>query len=326
MKMLRLPLTIVIALLVGCLAVPGPGTAAGQVVSGVCVMTFNVRRQNTFPWEANPWSGRRDDVAATIQGFGPDLLGVQEAYPGQVEDLQDRLEGFSTFGRPRSDSFFGDETVTVFYKSDRFTKLDGGHFWLSETPDEVGSKHPDADLPRVVTWVKLRDDDAAGRELFWMNAHWSHVSASARQFSGTLMREKIRELSSGLPVIVTGDFNANETGLAYRNLVGTGPDALTNAYRAKNPTPDGQEGTFHAFEGTTAGKPIDFILTSDDFAAYSASINRASFGGDFPSDHFPVQTALLWQTPGDDSAVVPEPAAGLALLCGAALLPRRRRP
>ena len=32
-----------------------------------------------------------------------------------------------------------------------------GHFWLSETPEVVGSKGWDAALPRVATWVKLTD-------------------------------------------------------------------------------------------------------------------------------------------------------------------------
>jgi len=35
--------------------------------------------------------------------------------------------------------------------------LRDGTFWLSETPEKVGSKGWDAALPRIMTWVKLKD-------------------------------------------------------------------------------------------------------------------------------------------------------------------------
>ena len=47
--------------------------------------------------------------------------------------------------------------MALYYKQERFGKLDAGHFWLSETPDTVGSKSWDTSLPRMVTWVKLAD-------------------------------------------------------------------------------------------------------------------------------------------------------------------------
>ena len=37
------------------------------------------------------------------------------------------------------------------------TRLFAGNFWLSDTPDVVGSRGWDAKLPRIVTWVELRD-------------------------------------------------------------------------------------------------------------------------------------------------------------------------
>src|SRR4051794_13304033 len=52
-------------------------------------------------------------------------------------------------GRGRLKPPLKDETGAI-------EKLDGGHSWLSETPDRAGSKGWDGSLPRMVSWVKLR--------------------------------------------------------------------------------------------------------------------------------------------------------------------------
>ena len=55
-------------------------------------------------------------------------------------------------------------------------------------------------------------------------------------------------------------------------------------------------------------RDIDFVLHDDYFQTAEATIVRTSFGGRYPSDHFPV-TALLFPR------AVPEPATlGLLVL------------
>ena len=47
------------------------------------------------------------------------------------------------------------EMCGVFFKTARFELFDGGHFWLSTTPEKPGSREWGAISPHMVTWVKL---------------------------------------------------------------------------------------------------------------------------------------------------------------------------
>lgn len=117
------------------------------------VMSFNLRFDHP-PDGEHRWPRRADQVAELIRFHHPDLLGVQEALPLQVTDLEEQLDGYEWFGAGRE----GDsgETSAVIYRKKRFELLDGNTFWLSETPDEP-SRGWDAKHNRVVTWGRLRD-------------------------------------------------------------------------------------------------------------------------------------------------------------------------
>ena len=94
----------------------------------------------------------------------------------------------------------------MFFRKDRFTLLDSGTFWLSETPEVVGSLGWDGACERIATWVVLRDRD--GRELFFIDTHLDHVGQVARDEGVSLLMKRIETLSGGRPVILTGDFNS----------------------------------------------------------------------------------------------------------------------
>ena len=65
----------------------------------------------------------------------------------------------------------------------------------------------------MVTWVELRDNN---NPAFNFVVHEHALGPRQRRRpaskSATLMRQKIRELASGIPVILTGDFNADQGG------------------------------------------------------------------------------------------------------------------
>ena len=111
--------------------------------------------------------------------------------------------------------------MAIFYRKARFEKLDGGHFWLSETPDRAGSKSWDSSLPRMVTWVKLRDrTNPEARPIAFFNTHFDHRGPKARVESARLLRKKIEELGEGCRVVLTGDFNSGDGSEPYRTLFG----------------------------------------------------------------------------------------------------------
>ena len=64
-------------------------------------MTYNIRLDLASDGP-NAWPQRKDAVAALVQSHGTDLLGVQEALPAQLADLDARLPGFARFGAGRN--------------------------------------------------------------------------------------------------------------------------------------------------------------------------------------------------------------------------------
>jgi len=119
------------------------------------LITYNIR-MNTSGDGEHAWPYRKDDVAALFRFHRADIFCVQEALPEQMDDLQAAFPDFTYEGVGRDDGKRLGEFSAVFYKNKRFKKLDGGTFWLSETP-EACSFGWDAACRRVCSWVKLED-------------------------------------------------------------------------------------------------------------------------------------------------------------------------
>src|SRR5262249_3779128 len=145
----------------------------------------------------NHWDKRKEFMVEVINKFGPDLLGTQETLSFQRNFLAERLPGYGCVGVGRDDGREKGEMMALYFKLDRFRKLDEGHFWLSETPETVGSKSWDSSLPRMVTWVKLEDKQIGDSPLYFFNTHFDHMGPKARLSSARLLRQKIIELASG---------------------------------------------------------------------------------------------------------------------------------
>ena len=81
------------------------------------VMTYNIRLDVSSDG-ANAWPLRKDFLASQIQFYEPDILGVQEAMPHQVTDLEQLLSQFSHVGMGREGIGKG-ESSTIFYKTEK---------------------------------------------------------------------------------------------------------------------------------------------------------------------------------------------------------------
>jgi endonuclease/exonuclease/phosphatase family metal-dependent hydrolase len=274
-------------------------TLVGAEPAAVRVMSFNLRYGTANDGE-NRWENRRDFLVETVAAFDPDLLGTQETLAFQKEYLTEHLQGYTAFGIGRERGDDSGEMTAILYRTARFEKVDGGHFWLSETPDVVGSQSWDTSLPRMVSWLKLKDMQADGEPVLWMfNTHFDHRGEQARRESATLLRRKIAEITSGERTIVTGDFNAAEGSVPYQNLFAAGEDGrplLIDTWRAVHPERQQNEGTFSGFDIERVGaNRIDWIGCTRDWEIVSAGIDRTSRDGRTPSDHLPV-TAVLSAT------------------------------
>jgi endonuclease/exonuclease/phosphatase family metal-dependent hydrolase len=286
-------LQIVLCFVPLCVMVPGRVTA-DDAPTDVKVMSFNIRYGTARDGE-NHWDRRKDFLADTVKAFGPDLLGTQETLGFQRDFLAKKLAGYGVLGVGRDDGKEKGEMMAVYWRDARFEKTDGGHFWLSKTPDDAGSKAWDTSLPRMATWVLLKDRKG-GKDVLFLNTHFDHLGTEARAESAKLIREKVLTLGKGCSVIVTGDFNAGEGGAPYKALFGPREkeeSPLLDSFRVAHPKKGEAEGTMSWFRaGPSKGDRIDWIGVSRDWRVISAGIDRTEKGGRTPSDHFPV-TAVL---------------------------------
>lgn len=277
-----------------------PTKGAGDM-EPIRVMSFNIRYGTANDGD-NHWERRKDFLMETIRAFDPDLLGTQETLAEQKQYLLEHLPGYIAVGVGRDDGKEKGEMAALFLRSARFEKLAEGHFWLSESPETVGSKGWDAALPRIATWVQLKDLKATRADgnkpstLLFLNTHFDHRGKEAREQSALLIRNRVPKLAMGASWIVTGDFNASPAEGPYKNLFGAedqNDPVLVDTYRSMHPSAVPDEGTFSGFLASqTQGPRIDWIGCSPDFQVLDARIDRTQKDGRTPSDHFPV-TAIL---------------------------------
>jgi endonuclease/exonuclease/phosphatase family metal-dependent hydrolase len=274
----------------------GQPPANDQAPAELRVMSYNIR-YGTASDGVNHWDRRKEWLAETIKAFGPDLLGTQETIGFQRDYLAQQLPDYAVLGVGRDDGKEQGEMMALYYREDRFEKLAEGHFWLSETPEVAGSKSWDSSLPRMVSWVKLRDRRSGQRRpLVFFNTHFDHRGPEARLQSARLLRKQIRELGKDCAVLVTGDFNAGEGSAPYQALFAQIDDQTSpvrDCFRLAHPERGRNEGTANGFAaGQTSGARIDWIAASSEFEVKSIEIDRTQRDGRTPSDHFAVKAVL----------------------------------
>ena len=261
------------------------------------VMSFNIRYDrsdsgDTVSGDPDHWPDRRPLLIELLERERPTLLGIQEALYGQLPAIEEALPRHRSIGYGREGGS-GGEYSAIFYDTTRLEVLEWDQFWLSDTPDLIGSATWGNTVTRIVVWARLRDL-ASGTEFAMINTHFDHQSEPARIRSADAMIELLDggELDA-LPTIVTGDFNsaAKDSG-AYRTLVEDGPMADTWDAAEEQRTP--AWGTFPGYEDPVEdGDRIDWVLTTDDLVTRAAAINvwRDDMGA-YPSDHAPVQALI----------------------------------
>ena len=243
------------------------------------IMSFNIRYDNEADGP-NRWAQRRSSALALIHDEDPDLLGVQEALPNQLADLQAGLPGYdvASFGR---DGPWAGERLALFSKR---PLVSSGGFWLSETPDRP-SVGWDASLARVAVWGRAQ---SAVGPVSVLVTHLDHLGPQARRASAHQLKAWLA--AQGGPAIVLGDFNADPAGPAHQILVGPQAPPLRDAYAELHREESG--GTFHNWGEMFVPHRIDWILCTPHFDVLEAQILRARPGGQWPSDHYPVSAVL----------------------------------
>lgn len=282
-------LIVLVALVLGACA--GPRPASGPEAP-LRVMSFNLRL-NVASDSANAWPHRREAAAALVSEA--DVVGVQEALPGMLADLDADLPGYARIGVGR-EAGGGGEYSAVLYRTDRLDRLDDGTFWLSETPEIPGSQSWDAALPRIATWGRFRDR-ATGDTLVVVNTHFDHVGETARRESARLILSRLDALAQGAPLVLTGDFNVPDDSDVYRVL--TDGTRLRDARLASEAAPTGVPETWQNFGRDPLERRIDFVFVRGPVRVLAFATRDETIGdvlgtanGRYPSDHFPVEATV----------------------------------
>jgi endonuclease/exonuclease/phosphatase family metal-dependent hydrolase len=252
------------------------------------VMSFNLRFASTT--EPNSWAVRRPVMRELLHRERPHVLGTQEGLYQQVRDIAADLGAdHAWIGTGRAGGS-RDEFVAVFYDTLRLTPMEYDHFWLSDTPEVIGSNTWGGACIRMVTWVRFRDVRQGGREFYLLNTHLDNASQYARSRAASLITDRIAGLDRSLPVVVTGDFNtAAHRNPVYDTLLGAG---LVDTWDTAEEH-SALYGTFHGYRPLKPnGDRIDWILATPGVSAHRASVNTFSHNGQFASDHLPVQASL----------------------------------
>ncbi len=251
------------------------------------VLSFNIR-YDTPADGADAWPARRADVLAYLRERAPDIVGVQEALRGQLDDLGAGLPGYREVGVGRDDGRTGGEYAAILYRAGRFRLLASGTFWFSDTPLVPGSRSWGNRVTRIATWARLHDL-GTGRSFHVYNVHLDHESQPSRERSVAALLDSIRlRRHADEPVLVTGDFNAGEDNPAARAMAPRFRDTFRDAHPRESVV-----GTFNAFRGDSLGAKIDFVFADGGFETVDAAIDRPrTAAGRHLSDHFPV-TALV---------------------------------
>lgn len=254
------------------------------------IMTYNIRLSLESDKE-NSWENRKEDALALMSYYHPDIMGVQEAVPQQMKDIQNSLKDYGFVGVGRDDGKDKGEYSAIFYDKNKLEVLQSGTFWLSETPD-VPSKGWDAAYNRICTYALFKTKK--GGKKFWsFNLHFDHIGNVARVNSAKLILEKMKELNpKNLPVTLTGDFNLTDTTKPIQII----SKSMTDSYYHSEKPHYGPKGSFQAFDiNTPAKERIDYVFVKGFKVISNRTINDRRENLLYPSDHFPVLAELKFE-------------------------------
>ncbi len=253
------------------------------------VASFNIRYDNPNDGD-NRWELRKEHVFQFMRDNQLDIIGYQEVLYSQLLDLQENLDEYDYISVGRDDGDKAGEAVTIAFLKEKYEKLDGGTFWLSEYPDSIGSVGWDAALTRIASWAKLKDK-RTDMVFMVVNTHFDHIGVEARKNSALLIISKIKEIVGEYPAVVMGDFNVNDQSDAYATIT-TNEFVLNDSHKIAEST-EGLSYTFHNFgridEDEDGGQKIDFIFVTPSIRVLKSNIPSAQVDSVlYLTDHNPV--------------------------------------
>ena len=265
------------------------GVVSCNRTSEIKVMSYNIRLSSGTEKADSiyHWEHRKQASLNLMHEENPTVFGLQEACPDQMDYMVENLPEYGYIGVGRDDGKRKGEFMSIFYKKEEVEFIDGGTFWLSETPDQV-SKGWDAACFRTCTWALLKKKDT-GKKFVYMNTHLDHMGKVAREESIKLIVERAEKLTGGnLPVFITADFNSPTSNAIFKPM----QEAMLDA-RVEAPVTD-DRGTLNCWGTTPPGVVIDHVFYRGAEAQKFEVLRDKDYGAPYVSDHYPVMlTAIM---------------------------------
>ena len=241
------------------------------------IMSTNVRCYAPDDLFEKSWFYRAHLIVEDVNKVKPDIIGFQEVTFMHYYYLVDAMPDYASEISYRDD-FILSEGCPIFYRTDKYEKVDSGMFWLSETPDEM-SKGWGAAHYRIASYVILKDK-ATGEDFVVFNTHLDHVSQEARIEGIKVVLDKIAEFNN-IPAFLMGDFNAAPDSETIKSTY----DAFDDAHNIALEADEGP--TFHKWGTKPTTEPrIDYIMISKGKSeVLEYRIINNCYDGVYSSDH-----------------------------------------
>ncbi|GMH30656.1 hypothetical protein Nepgr_032499 [Nepenthes gracilis] len=291
----------------------------------VTVMTFNLRDDQPKD-STNSWEKRKELCISVITSYSPTILCTQQGVKSQLDYLQQGLPGYGLCGISRKGAEdVSDEHCAIFFDKDKVELIEGGTFWLSESPSIAGSMSWGAVVPSIATWaisfflllLLLKGIEPPGFSFQIVNTNMDEFSHRARRRSALLTWQHIASLPPSLPVVYCGGFNTQKESTTGRfllgrsrehGIVGDMRDAWPNAQTRKNVS---LIRTYHGFKGDKQGAleflklifralclcwdrqtqdlHVDWVLfRGRSLTPVFCEVVTDNIDGNYPSSHYPV--------------------------------------
>ena len=208
------------------------------VTGQIRILTQNLRCLDDE--DGNSVEERAERFLRLLEDYQPDLIGTQECTLEWLQLLQEALSdryafyGCSRLGPEAEDG----EWNAVLYGKDRFSLLNGGTFWLSNTPGVATSKLNYDGHIRICTWTLLQDAETANTILF-SNTHLqqgggeTYQKVRAKQAETLFWQLRDGNMLFDNPGFLTGDFNGTSDEEYYSGItawyVDSAQDAIKNS-------------------------------------------------------------------------------------------------
>lgn len=248
--------------------------ALSMSAQSLFVGSYNIRNHNSYDdKKGDVWAVRSKVLCDQVNFEDPDVFGSQEVLDAQLNDMLGLLDGYSYVGVGRDDGKKAGEYSPIFYKKDRLKLLQNGNFWLNETPEKPKLGW-DAACIRICSWGEF-EQIGTGFRFFYFNLHMDHVGIVARREGAKLVVNKIKEIAQGQPVVLTGDFNVDQTDEIYTIFTNSG--VLKDSYECAR-LRFAENGTFNDFDTEKfTDSRIDHVFVSPGFSVSHYGILTNSY-------------------------------------------------